>query len=321
MNPASAAVPSGAALRLVRAVAGRRALRVAMLLGGLLVIGFLFGERAQAADGPVRPVERVQPVPRAVAEPVVKPVVRSAERGVVRGVGRPVGEGVDEVAAALRKAPHPGPGELLPEQPLPSPGVGLGRGAVPAPIPLPLPTPAPLPTPTPLPSPAPLPTPTPAPAPAPAPTPAPDPQVEAEPQGEGGSAPGPVRRAGRSGGAGAESSDRAAYATAHGAGYGTGSWCGGLGSCHGADRHGDRDAVAEVDGSGPGSVPLPAPGVPGGSLGGATAVDGGASRFGGDVQAAALSGMAPVRLLEGPGLSAGSFPTRDRHRDIPEFPG
>ncbi|MEU6176684.1 hypothetical protein [Streptomyces coeruleorubidus] len=46
----SAALP-GAAVRMPRTAAGWRALRVALLVGGVLVIGLLCGERAYAADG------------------------------------------------------------------------------------------------------------------------------------------------------------------------------------------------------------------------------------------------------------------------------
>ena len=45
------AVLPGAALRVMRTAAGRRALHVALLVGGLFVLGVLCGERAQAADG------------------------------------------------------------------------------------------------------------------------------------------------------------------------------------------------------------------------------------------------------------------------------
>ena len=47
----SPAVLPGAALRVMRTAAGRRALQVALLVGGLFVLGFLCGEQAQAADG------------------------------------------------------------------------------------------------------------------------------------------------------------------------------------------------------------------------------------------------------------------------------
>ncbi|MFJ3619053.1 hypothetical protein ACIPSH_12985 [Streptomyces iakyrus] len=46
----SAALP-GAALRTLRTAAGRRALQVALLVGGLLVIGLVWGEQAHAENG------------------------------------------------------------------------------------------------------------------------------------------------------------------------------------------------------------------------------------------------------------------------------
>ncbi|QWB23550.1 MULTISPECIES: hypothetical protein [Streptomyces] len=47
----SSAALSDAAVRMLRTAAGRRALQVALLVGGVLVLGFLCGERAYAADG------------------------------------------------------------------------------------------------------------------------------------------------------------------------------------------------------------------------------------------------------------------------------
>ncbi|QOV36146.1 hypothetical protein IM697_40060 [Streptomyces ferrugineus] len=45
------ATSPGAAVRVLRIAAGRRALRLALVVGGLLALGFLCGERAYAADG------------------------------------------------------------------------------------------------------------------------------------------------------------------------------------------------------------------------------------------------------------------------------
>lgn len=45
-----AALP-GAALRVMRTTAGRRALQVVLLVGGLFALGFLCGEQAHAAEG------------------------------------------------------------------------------------------------------------------------------------------------------------------------------------------------------------------------------------------------------------------------------
>ncbi|MFH8607732.1 hypothetical protein ACH4D5_09620 [Streptomyces sp. NPDC018029] len=68
-------------------------------------------------------------------------------------------------------------------------------------------------------------------------------------------------------------------------------------------------------------VPPPfAPGHPGGQLGNATVGEGSSSRHG-DLHAAAFGSRAPVRLQAGPGVPADPAPTRDRQRDIPEFPG
>jgi hypothetical protein len=49
--PPAAPHPAGAVLRLVRTAAGRRVLQLALLVGGLAVLGLLGGGRAQAADG------------------------------------------------------------------------------------------------------------------------------------------------------------------------------------------------------------------------------------------------------------------------------
>ncbi|MFY7568628.1 hypothetical protein ACOT81_29785 [Streptomyces sp. WI04-05B] len=55
-----------AVLRVTRAVAGRRALRVAVLVGGLFAFGFLCGERAHAAEG-------MPSIPGAVIAPPASP--------------------------------------------------------------------------------------------------------------------------------------------------------------------------------------------------------------------------------------------------------
>ncbi|MEU3658458.1 hypothetical protein AB0E77_01625 [Streptomyces sp. NPDC032940] len=88
----SAALP-GAALRVMRTAAGWRALRLALLLGGLFLLGVVCGERAQAAEGvpsvpdavgtvlDVVPAERVPassvpPVPPASEAPSAVPDTR-----------------------------------------------------------------------------------------------------------------------------------------------------------------------------------------------------------------------------------------------------
>ncbi|MFC8666712.1 hypothetical protein [Streptomyces sp. NPDC057199] len=62
---ALSAVLPDAALRVTRTVAGRRALQVALLVGGLFVLGLLYGEQARAADG-VAPASQPAEVVRAV---------------------------------------------------------------------------------------------------------------------------------------------------------------------------------------------------------------------------------------------------------------
>ncbi|MFJ3717041.1 hypothetical protein [Streptomyces sp. NPDC090057] len=56
------AAPFGTAVRALRTAAGRRALQLALLLGGLLALGFVCGEQAHAAEGtPTTPVSSVLP--------------------------------------------------------------------------------------------------------------------------------------------------------------------------------------------------------------------------------------------------------------------
>ncbi|MDT9699021.1 hypothetical protein [Streptomyces sp. P17] len=114
----SAALP-GAALRMVRKAAGRRALYLALLVGGLFALGILGGQQAQAAeDAPAAlsvdvytPVERM--AESVVQEPQVqqpapsKPSVPEAADGdrILRPVheraARPVGEVVGAVTDGL----------------------------------------------------------------------------------------------------------------------------------------------------------------------------------------------------------------------------
>ncbi|MYR41371.1 hypothetical protein, partial [Streptomyces sp. SID5910] len=136
----SAALP-GAALRVMRTAAGWRALRLALLVGGLFLLGVVCGERAQAAEGvPAVPdaVGRVLgavPVERALAAPAaetpsaapesrpgraavpalldaplpvtpddLRPVTDGVVRTVTDGVLRPVGGVVGTVTEELGEA-------------------------------------------------------------------------------------------------------------------------------------------------------------------------------------------------------------------------
>ncbi|MGI5195391.1 hypothetical protein ACQEVY_17375 [Streptomyces sp. CA-288835] len=91
MSTLSAALP-GAALRMTRTAAGRRALQVGLLVGGLFVLGLLCGERADAADGADTVTSSV------TATGVVRSVTDSAERVVTGSVGA-VAQGVKQAGA------------------------------------------------------------------------------------------------------------------------------------------------------------------------------------------------------------------------------
>jgi hypothetical protein len=132
------AVLPGAALRVLRTAAGRRALHVGLLVGGLFVIGLLCGGRAQAADegpgpltdavgrvldvsaqprspldaGPVHDAEAVpgRPVPDSGAlVPDLRPVTEGVVRVVRDRVVRPVGDAVETVTEAVVRPGPSGP--------------------------------------------------------------------------------------------------------------------------------------------------------------------------------------------------------------------
>ncbi|WP_353944258.1 hypothetical protein ABII15_23455 [Streptomyces sp. HUAS MG91] len=112
----SPAVSVAPAVRLLRAAGGRRALQLALLVGGLIVLGLLCGGRAQASDAsepsadivsaaglsaePRLPAAAQKPVEKPVEEPAQKPVrqaVKVSERGTGAVVHR-VRDAADAVA-------------------------------------------------------------------------------------------------------------------------------------------------------------------------------------------------------------------------------
>ncbi|WP_158713698.1 hypothetical protein [Streptomyces sp. NRRL WC-3626] len=142
-----AAVP-GAALRAMRTAAGRRAVRLALLVGAVFVLGVLCGgERAQAADGgPVpetglgAPVADAPPGPNSPASLVDALTVPSPDtagpigrltgtvvRTVDERVARPVAELAEAVTGRLDETTHSGLPGLAHPVPLP----GLTRPAPP----------------------------------------------------------------------------------------------------------------------------------------------------------------------------------------------
>ena len=114
-----AALP-GAALRVTRTAVGRRVrqrvLQVALLVGGLFVLGVVFGGHAQAAEGvPGKPVSLgkpgipvvdsvVKPVQLPGLAPVLAPVTDTVER-VVQPVSDVVTKTVTEVLAKVQVPP------------------------------------------------------------------------------------------------------------------------------------------------------------------------------------------------------------------------
>ncbi|MFD6285771.1 hypothetical protein [Streptomyces sp. NPDC060205] len=338
---------------MTRGVAGRRVLQVVLLVGGLFVLGFLCGERAHAADGVVpakKPTELVRsvtgsaerltsgtphkrsgeqrpgeqrpgeqspgsharPVPladevhrvvRPVTEDVVRPVIDDVVQPVTElivppaaGHGvQPIGDLVDQITDGVVGGIADGLGEGAVEQPDPPqwwpsvpqlptlPGVPeLPESSV---LPLPLPLPA-IPGQT-LPA-----------------------GSTAEPQRPG-EASGPQRAAGKQSAAGsgpAEYGPRFAGDLAP-AGDGV--------HHQGRARSGWNDHVT-------GAVQAPVHQIPDGDPAGAlarhSAVDTGSPRHG-DAQAVTFNERARLTLVPGAAADATAAGPRDRHRDVPAFPG
>ncbi|MFJ6084078.1 hypothetical protein ACIQI8_22005 [Streptomyces sp. NPDC092369] len=310
-----AALP-GAALRVLRTAVGRRALQVALLVGGLFAVGLLCGEQAQAADGvtsgssarsstvsssvhavgqllkPRAPAEVKPKKPTRTVKPVavVDHVVQTVNAGVLEPVGSVVQAVTDEVDDVTAQLPPPASLPILSSLPdlptLPS------SPALPAPPEEPGQT-------------------LPAPAPATAPAPAP---VAQEPQADSvGHTVGGVRDEGRTG-----SAEVGAMT---------------YGPVFVVDVDVDADADAGVVGhastrsverrvAGVGYAPAhQAPGGAAGddAVGSRSGIDGGSSRHG-DAHAVAVSHRVPLRFVAGAAVRSDAAEIRDGHRDIPVSP-
>ncbi|MFJ9148084.1 hypothetical protein ACIRP7_08420 [Streptomyces sp. NPDC102270] len=330
----SAAFP-GATVRVLRAVVGRRALQVGLLVGGLFVLGFLCGEQAQAADGigalPGRTVgQLVKPpaepkftphmamdtttttttdtakagAPQPVAakpgadapthpsdDKVLRPVTEDVVGAVVSGVVQPVGELVGTVTTGLTETVG------IPAQP-PLPGWPTMAQFPESPSWPTLPT---LPTVPSAPTVPGLPAVPGQTLPAPAPvTSAPQPQSD-------------DHAAGKSAGD-EESADGGGVYGPRFAGHGTVTESVARPSAHRTTSTPTSTSAAHA----------PAHQAPsdnrGGALGGKSAVDSGSSRHT-DAHAITPDQRAPLRLVAGAAASVDAAGTRDRHRDIPVFPG
>ncbi|MER6130987.1 hypothetical protein [Streptomyces sp. NPDC001815] len=134
----SAALP-GAAPRASRTAVGRRALHVALLVGGLFVLGLLCGEQARAADGVAqgsttaglfRPAVPDSEPPTVTSptvtspnadevQRVVRPVTERVVRPAAEHVVRPVEDLVDRMTGGIAEQPAP-PQWWPPVPPLPT---------------------------------------------------------------------------------------------------------------------------------------------------------------------------------------------------------
>ncbi|MER7716657.1 hypothetical protein ABTX99_06840 [Streptomyces flaveolus] len=324
----SAALP-GAALRVMRTAAGWRALRLALLVGGLFLLGVVCGERAQAAEGVPSVPDVVGRVPavvpdrlaqaspaapdsrsgraagtavRDVLRPVTGHVVRTVTDAVVRPVGDVVGAVTEKLGAAV-------PAEVPPLDALPQPSPSLPT--VPSSPPSTLPDVSGLPDGPDLPE---LPVrlipgdQEPDPATAPPATPdadaAPDPDAtEADSPDAPSASDGP------------SASDAPADAATVTDAYGPG-----LHEDDGTPFTAHDDAGGATSGPAVHTPTHQAPtGGADGALGAGAGADGGAPRHG-DAHAIAPHHQVPVRLVPGAVAHADAPEPRERYRDIPVSP-
>ncbi|MFI1725768.1 hypothetical protein [Streptomyces sp. NPDC020489] len=310
----------GAALRSLRTAAGRRALHLVLLVGGLCALGFLCGGQASAADGlptttvksgtvaaaptktkatsiksapalPAVPANSTVPTGRRDTSLSAGPendVVEDVVGAVDGAVLRPVGDLVETVTGELAQ-PH---AEMPPLPSLPS----LPAPELPDAPDLPhapeLPDAPGLPELPGLPS-----------LPSGSELPGQTPPVTAAPASK---SPVVGTRAGD------DSGKAAATATARFAGPRSVTASPAAGT---ATRSGGHPAVRGAH--------VPVPQAPGddtdGQLGHRSVADGGSSRHG-DAQAVSLNHRAAVRLVAGAADRAEAFETRDRYRDVPVSP-
>ncbi|MEU6377675.1 hypothetical protein [Streptomyces sp. NPDC046909] len=284
-----AALP-GAALRSLRTAAGRRALHLVLLVGGLVVLGFLCGGQASAAEDvptagtsltstvapdvlPLDALGETVDASISTVSTVSAVVPTSADDKVLRPVGdlvETVTEQLGEVQAQLPALPLPS----LPEEPSLPELPGLPE----------VPTVPALPG---VPS-----------------APAQTLPAAATPQSEA-----PVADSSEGDDSGTRSGEGAVAEF-----YGPPS-VGGSSTAGTATRAGGPFAAQGAH--------APVPQVPGGDPGGAPvnrpSADSGSSRHG-DAQAVSLNQRAPLRLVAGAAARDDAFGTRDRHRDIPVSP-
>ncbi|MFJ1527078.1 hypothetical protein ACIOFV_01495 [Streptomyces mirabilis] len=323
MTPPAAELPlAGAALRMThmtRTVAGRRALRLALLVAGLFALGLLCGERAHAADGLVSTAPTVPTAPTSSSVRLVKPgaplpvahsvahtvtrvtdtvtrthVTDTVTRADVTDTVAQVGDTVTRVSDTVRHVVRPAADSVVrPVGDLVETVTGELGQAPPKTLPsLPsLSSPPSLPE---LPGPP-------------------------SPPGAGGQVPSAGSGPQHSGAGAVPSTSRPVVR--HGDAGTVGP------TYYGPARLGtDTDGVAvrgEHRGVAPRSGPdrQAPPGDPTGAPGGQAAVDSGTPRHGDPHAVVTPSHRAPLRLVPGAPAAVTAAGTRDRYRDIPLFPG
>jgi hypothetical protein len=260
---------SGAASRVLREAARRRALQLALLVGGLFALGFLFGGQAQAAEG----------------VPVPSPATAAEASAPVHGerVVRPAHEAVTTVTEQVAPASPRVSAPALPAFPDVAGRAGLpdltdstdlsGLPSLPSLPPSPLRM-----------------------------LPVPVTEVHG-PGAAGKSSPAPR---GSGGALEASASVYGPVASVPGAPGGAG-----------AAPYGSVQAHTRT---GPAPAHQGPAGDPGGVLGGASVLDGAASRHG-DAHAVTQGPDMPLRLLPGGAVRSYVSEIQDRHRDVPVFPG
>jgi hypothetical protein len=321
LTPPAAELPlAGAALRMTRmtrTAAGRRALRLALLVAGLFALGLLCGERARAADGLVPTVPASSSV-RVVRPGAPLPVAHAAARTVTHATDAvthvtdtvtpphvtdtvaQVGDTVTRVTDTVRHVVRPAADSVVrPVGDLVETVTGELGQAPPKTLP-PLPS---------LPS---------------------LPELPELPEVPG--LPGPPSLPG----AGGQVPSAGSAPQRSGAGAVPS-------SPHAVVRHGDAGPVGptyygparlatDTDGvavrgehrgvtPGPGADRQAPPGDPTGALGGQSAVDSGTPRHGDPHAVVTPSHRPPLRFGPGVPVAVPAAETRDRYRDIPVFPG